>query len=415
MVCHCVINYIVPTGWSPGINADLDDHLVINLDNCPSQNKNNSVLRLANLLVERRLFQSLKFNFLVKGHTKNACDRCFNLMKKNYHLRNICTKDQAIAQLGSHEDVTVINTSPSMFYDVEIFLNKLHKKHPSSTIMKSHCFTEHFDDPTSVHAKIASNTTEELVCDLMKGTHKGAKILTSPTPVYVHSALQDDVIGHTVQDIHDPDDDSPPLPDDAILTVPPAGPPLPGPLPLSPSGPLLRPPPGPPPRKRKFAAATITKAVTAAINKIIKNVEKRSKLLLEIQQKKQQRFDTIKAWDVQQLTPPGMQDVKQVDLCQKCRRFIPKTYQNEICPKPSADKIQLIKSQRSATSKKRKEKLKAIKNNVEDGDGLIDSEDIVMDDDGSGAHVVVNEEESDDGGESDAASSYDADSEVEEE
>ena len=136
--------------------------------------------------------------------------------------------------------------------------------------MMSHCFTVCLDGPTSVYVKISSNTTEELACDLMKGTRKGAKMLTSPMPVHVQSALQDNIIGYAVQDIHDPDDDAPPPPNDAILAVPLAGPPLPGPLPLSPSGPLLRPPPGPPPRKHKFAAATITKAITAAINKIIK-------------------------------------------------------------------------------------------------------------------------------------------------
>lgn len=292
-------------------------------------------------------------------------------MKKDYHLRNIYAKDQAITQLGSHEDVTVINASPSMFYDMETFMNKLHEKYPPSTIMKSHYFAVHLDDPTSVRTKISSDAAEELVCNLMKSSRKRTKMLASPAPAYVQSALKDNIIGCVVKDIHGPDYDTPPPPpDDEILAVPatgpssagppPPGPPLPGsplsgPPPLGPPppghqprslpGPLLRSPPGPPHRKRKFAAATIIKAVTAAINKIIKNTEKRSKLLLEIQQKKQQRFNAIKAWDAQRLTPPGMQDMKQVDLHQKCRQFIPKTYQNEIFPKPPADKTQLIKSQ----------------------------------------------------------------------
>ena len=56
---------------------------------------------------------------------------------------------------------------------------------------------------------IASKTTEELACDLMKGTRKGAKMLTSHMPVHVQSALQDNIVGCAVKDIHDPDDDTP--------------------------------------------------------------------------------------------------------------------------------------------------------------------------------------------------------------
>ena len=62
------------------------------------------------------------------------------------------------------------------------------------------------------------------------------------------------------------------------------------------------------------------------------------------------------------------------------------------------------------------DKLKAVKDSIEDNDGLKESEDIVRDDDGSDVYVVVNEEEYDDGGESDTSSSdSDSDSEGEEE
>ena len=114
------------------------------------------------------------------------------------------------------------------------------------------------------------------------------------------------------------------------------------------------------------------------------------------------------------MTPPGIQDIKQVDLYLKYRRFILKTYWNDICPKPSADKIQRIKSQRLATSQKRLEKLKAIQDTVGDDDDLRESDDIVRDDDESGVYVVVNEENSGDGGESNITSSSGSDSVAEE-
>jgi hypothetical protein len=51
------------------------------LDNCSGQNKNQMVLRLANLLVELGMFKLVNFLFLVRGHTKNPCDRMFNILK----------------------------------------------------------------------------------------------------------------------------------------------------------------------------------------------------------------------------------------------------------------------------------------------------------------------------------------------
>ena len=49
---YYIINCIVSTRWSPGVIPKLSNTLIINLDNCYSQNKNNIVLRLANILVE---------------------------------------------------------------------------------------------------------------------------------------------------------------------------------------------------------------------------------------------------------------------------------------------------------------------------------------------------------------------------
>ena len=88
---------------------------------------------------------------------------------------------------------------------------------------------------------------------------------------------------------------------------------------------------------------------------------------------------------------------------------MPKTHRNEICPKPSADKIQQIKAQRLATRKKWLNKLKAAKEGAQNDNRLKESDDIVRDDDGGDVCAVVNDEESDDGGESDTSSSSDSD------
>ena len=68
-----------------------------------------------------------------------------------------------------------------------------------------------------------------------------------------------------------------------------------------------------------------------------------------------------------------------------------------------------------AASKKRLEKLEIAKDTAEDNDRLLESENIVMDDDGSSACAVVNKVESDDEDKSDTASSSDSDIEGEEE
>ena len=56
-------------------------------------------------------------------------------------------------------------------------------------------------DLTSVHARILSNTTEVLVCNLMKGIYKRAKLLTSPVPPCAQASLQDRIVGYTTTDM----------------------------------------------------------------------------------------------------------------------------------------------------------------------------------------------------------------------
>jgi hypothetical protein len=60
--------------------------LNIIFDNCSGQNKNNTVLRLAGWLNAMKYFDTVNFIFLVVGHTKNAADRLFNLLKSEYRL-----------------------------------------------------------------------------------------------------------------------------------------------------------------------------------------------------------------------------------------------------------------------------------------------------------------------------------------
>ena len=59
-------------------------------DNCGGQNKNNTVLRMAVFLVEMGYFKEVEVVFLIVRHTKNACDRLFNMLKCVYTGRKMC-------------------------------------------------------------------------------------------------------------------------------------------------------------------------------------------------------------------------------------------------------------------------------------------------------------------------------------
>ena len=69
-------------------------------------------------------FKKVTFVFLIVGHTKNAADRLFNLLKKLYRLENIFTMPQLLEKLGKSKHVTVHETTPQDFFDYDSFSNK---------------------------------------------------------------------------------------------------------------------------------------------------------------------------------------------------------------------------------------------------------------------------------------------------
>jgi hypothetical protein len=88
-------------------------------DNCGGQNKNRMVLRLLPLLVGLRVAKTVRASFLVRGHTKNDCDRLFNLLKKEYRTSNVYIPDDLIATLNTCDDVTAIRVEQDMFMDFD--------------------------------------------------------------------------------------------------------------------------------------------------------------------------------------------------------------------------------------------------------------------------------------------------------
>ena len=77
-------------------------------DNCGGQNKNRMVLRFMVMLAKLNAALVVRAIFLIKGHTKNDCDRMFNLLKLDYRKLNIYTPQELYLCLNRHPSVTAI-------------------------------------------------------------------------------------------------------------------------------------------------------------------------------------------------------------------------------------------------------------------------------------------------------------------
>ena len=127
-------------------NDEIGGELNIIFDNCSGQNKNNTVIKLAVWLAELGYFQKINFIFLVVGHTKNAADRLFNSMKKEYWKHNIFTFEDLVSKLGESDSVTIHQPNANDFLDYDKLLDGPYRK-LAGQIKKNHIFTcDEIDD-----------------------------------------------------------------------------------------------------------------------------------------------------------------------------------------------------------------------------------------------------------------------------
>ena len=120
-------------------------------DNCAGQNKNCMVLRMLLYLVRRKVCDIARAIFLVKGHTKNDCDRMFNLMKKEYRKRNSYTPNDVLDNLNQHEDVIVLRARVHHFCNWDKFFDQYMNK--TETVKKNHVFTCTALEPFALQAQ----------------------------------------------------------------------------------------------------------------------------------------------------------------------------------------------------------------------------------------------------------------------
>lgn len=78
-----------------------EKHLQLHCDNCPGQNKNNTMLQYLLWRVLHGFHETVSLNFLVVGHTKFAPDWAFGLVKQMYRRKMVSCLDDVVEAVRS--------------------------------------------------------------------------------------------------------------------------------------------------------------------------------------------------------------------------------------------------------------------------------------------------------------------------
>jgi hypothetical protein len=149
-VASLVIKYLEDFEWL--IPGRCGKRLTVIMDNCAGQNKNGHVLRLALLLVELQFFKAVEFVFYVRGHTKNLCDRMFNLMKKRYHCSQIFSMRVLTEKLNELDNVSFTAVTSDVFFYYNSLLDSVYCKFQPGTVKSNHLFYVNNSAPTVMHS-----------------------------------------------------------------------------------------------------------------------------------------------------------------------------------------------------------------------------------------------------------------------
>jgi hypothetical protein len=144
--------------------------LNIVMDNCGRQNKNRYVLRLAPLFVELHHYRRVNIIFLVAGHTKNAVDCFFNLLKVIYRKSQVFTMEQLEETLNQNEYVECVKVSEDDFYDFGKFKDRIYKHTPlSGNTKKFQLFYSHDEDMGTLYGKESASSRTATRMELKRG------------------------------------------------------------------------------------------------------------------------------------------------------------------------------------------------------------------------------------------------------
>ncbi|XP_066918891.1 uncharacterized protein [Clytia hemisphaerica] len=157
--------------------GETDSHL--HADNCSGQNKNNAFLHYLMWRIINGFHQKIEYSFMIAGHTKFSCDRCFGAFKKSfrkthvsslYDVAKVCdsTKCNISVLVGTHDQKIHVPT-----YDwTEHFIQKKFK--PIENLLEYHHFRMSSDEPGFVYCSKTFDDLPTKICiveDFRKVSH----------------------------------------------------------------------------------------------------------------------------------------------------------------------------------------------------------------------------------------------------
>ncbi|KAK2549844.1 hypothetical protein P5673_029666 [Acropora cervicornis] len=140
----------------------------LHADNCAGQNKNNFFLWYFAWRIACKLHHSIKYSFLIAGHTKFGPDRRFGLLKKSYKV-NFISSIYELARMVDASSNAGVNKAQLVathddrilvpVYDWSSFLGQYFKKIPH--IKKFHHFRFSKNEPGIVYCKELLSSPEQ--------------------------------------------------------------------------------------------------------------------------------------------------------------------------------------------------------------------------------------------------------------
>uniref|UniRef100_A0A7M5WUX8 DUF7869 domain-containing protein n=1 Tax=Clytia hemisphaerica TaxID=252671 RepID=A0A7M5WUX8_9CNID len=155
----------------------------LHADNYSGQNKNNPFLWYLMWRILNGLHEKIEYSFMIAGHTKFSCDRCFGSFKKKlrstrvssiYEIADVCDKSKCnfSVLVGNHNKEMNVHT-----YDWTTYFEKVLNFKTIKDLLSYHHFRMSKDEPGIVHC-YASLDDEPTTVSIFKKNST-----TSITPV----------------------------------------------------------------------------------------------------------------------------------------------------------------------------------------------------------------------------------------
>jgi hypothetical protein len=137
-----------------GERAASEKTWTIYADNCGGQNKNNNVVKFLLFLTHCKAVKSVTLKFLVKGHTKNHCDRGFANMKRHYAKIDLWTLPmlvRSIEESATTNKCVLLEDNDTIFRDFKAPLVDMYKD--LNAIQRYQIFSMDADAPGVVYCR----------------------------------------------------------------------------------------------------------------------------------------------------------------------------------------------------------------------------------------------------------------------